>query len=102
MIWLRQHPQANAEAHLGIIPEYFDENDPKPAAQQVSEKYIGGWLPMKANYKFLPDGSFVYPGDPPTRLLYVAQFRNEQIRVYEHAWVGIFQPDGSFEISRMD
>jgi hypothetical protein len=50
----------------------------------------------------LKNGNIKYPGDPQNKLLFEAKLRDETIRVYEHAWVAIAQPDGSFEIARMD
>jgi hypothetical protein len=31
-----------------------------------------------------------------------AQLRDEKVSLYPHAWVAIVQPDGSFEVSRLD
>jgi hypothetical protein len=35
----------------GLIPGFLDERDPRPAKEQIAEKYLGGWLP-------LPGGQF--------------------------------------------
>lgn len=95
------HPRATA-AHLGLIPEFLDERDPRPAAEQFNERYAhgGGWrafdgFTMGAN-------SIRYPGDQPLALLAEARLRDEVIRVYNGAWVAIVAPNGSYEISRMD
>lgn len=98
--WIAKHPRATIH-HLGYIPQFLLESDPRPARKQFQERYIGSWNPFPG-FTVLPNGDLAYPQDPPTALLFEAQFRNELIRVYEHAWVSITQPDGSVEISRMD
>ena len=42
------------------------------------------------------------PGDPPFRALAYAQLRGERIIMFQSAFVAIVQPDGSYEVSRMD
>ena len=43
-----------------------------------------------------------YPEDPALLPVAMADLREELICVYPHAWVGIFQKDGSFELARLD
>lgn len=92
------------EAVLGFIPLMLSSADNRPASAQFNDNYVhgGGWRPF---HGFTPSEggiSLAYAGDPPTRALAFTYLREEKIVVYEHAWVGIFQPDGKFEISRMD
>lgn len=92
--------------HLGHIPEFLSERDARPAREQfdLAYRHGGGWSPMKeweragqgTNY------SIKYPGDEAMNPLAITRLREETICFYEHSWVGIFQPDGKFEISRMD
>jgi len=100
MIWHRKHPRATADM-LGYVPSFLDEDDPRPAREQFHANYISGWSPFKG-FKMLPDGNMKYPNDPPTQLLFEGYFRDELVRFYQYAWVAIVQPDGSFEVSRMD
>jgi hypothetical protein len=102
MLWKKKHPQATMDM-LGFLPMMFDDLDPRPAAEQANANYShgGGWKSFPG-HKMLPNGNIQYPGDPPTRLLFETQLRDETIRFYEHAWVAIIQPDGSFEVCRMD
>lgn len=94
---------------LGYIPDMLWPSDPRPASEQINERYSygGGWMPMKG-WKMLPDGNLQYgdpskeDADPPTILLAEGKLRDETIRFYTSAWVAIVQPDGSFEVSRMD
>ena len=96
------HPKANIDM-LGFIPLMLDEADPHPAREQLNEAYShgGGWRPFQG-FKLLPSGEIQYPEDPPLKLLAEGKLRDETIRFYDCAWVMILQPDGSFEICRMD
>jgi hypothetical protein len=92
--------------HLGLIPKMLSEDDPRPAREQLDTGYRhgGGWRPFEgfdmAHYKDM--WWLLYPNDPPTRSLAYCKLRDEIIVVYQHAWVAIIQPDGSFEVCRMD
>jgi hypothetical protein len=101
MIWFKHHPKTTID-HIGLIPSFLDENDPRPAREQLDEGYAhgGGWRPFKGHE--LTDDGLVYPGDPPSPLLASTKLRDERILVFLHAWVAIVQPDGSFEVARMD
>lgn len=98
--WKMKHPQATP-AMLGYIPNFLNEQDPRPAREQINSNYVSGWHPFPG-FTMLPDGNMTYPGDPPTLLLAECQFRNETVRFYDCSWVAIVQPDGSFEVCRLD
>lgn len=102
LTWKMMHPQARPDM-LGYIPGFLSENDPRPAREQLDTAYShgGGWTPFHG-FTILPDGNLKYPGDPPVELLAETHLRNETIRFYNHSWVCIIQPDGSYEICRMD
>lgn len=101
MDWHQLHPKATPEM-LGFIPSFLDENDPRPAAEQFDSNYISGWRPFQGFKLNMATLELEYPNDPPTVPLAYAEFRNELIVVYQHAWVAIIQWDKSFEVSRMD
>ena len=89
---------------VGFLPTIFDADDPRPAREQVADRYRhgGGWQPI-TGLTMRPDGSRLhYPGDPPFRALAYAQLRGERIIMFQSAFVAIVQPDGSYEVSRMD
>lgn len=103
MNWNFHHPRALDL--VGYIPQFLSEEDPRPAREQFNDAYRhgGGWSPFGEG-KWKHKGNFLiqYPGDPMYVPVATAKLRDETIVVYPHAWVGIFQPDGSFEIARMD
>jgi hypothetical protein len=90
--------------HLGLIPYFFYEEDRRPAAEQLNERYShgGGWSPM-SGWKVGPVGEILYTGESPLHPIAIATLHDSEIiRFYPHAWVTITQVDGSFEISRID
>lgn len=96
------HPQMTHEA-LGQIPCFFSESDPRPARKQINEAYVfGGWQSFQGFTAVNAAGGLKYPGDPIMSPLAKATLRDETIYFYRSAWVSIFQPDGTFEIARID
>lgn len=88
---------------LGIIPEFIDDTDPRPLREQFNAKYIGGWYPMQGFTLIDQEtGVIQYPGDPPMKPLAWTVVGKERFFLYQYAFVGIFQEDGSFEVARMD
>ncbi len=101
MTWRLLNPRVTPE-HLGLIPHFLDEDDPRPAKEQFNERYVfGGWQPFEG-FTLRKDNSLMYPGDPPTRPLAQTKLRDELVVFYDHQWVAIIQPDRSFEVCRMD
>ena len=99
MIWNKLDPGVD----LGFLPELISDRDPRPAAKQLDETYAhgGGWDPLPG-FKLGPNYSLKYPGDPPLRPLAMAKLRDEKLVFYHHSYLAVFQPDGSFEVSRVD
>jgi hypothetical protein len=98
MIWTCLKP-----VDLGFLPGLIDEDDPRGVKKQLADKYGygGGWRPMP-DLTLLPDRSLKYPGDPPLKPIAVSQLRDEVILFYPHDWLCVVQPDGAFEVSRVD
>lgn len=99
--WEFLHPKMTME-HLGYIPYWLYDENPKSAREQLDAGYqFGGWQPMQG-FKLTDDNCLTYPKDPPLRPLAQAQLRDELIVFYDHAWVAVIQADRSFEVCRMD
>jgi hypothetical protein len=99
--WMKQGLTADM---LGLLPDMISEDDPRPAKEQFDSNYQhgGGWVAMP-RFSFDPSSKAIrYPGDPPMRHIAHTHLRDEWILIYPHAWVCIVQPDGSFEVARMD
>lgn len=89
---------------LGLIPSFFLDSDPRPAREQLNERYAhgGGWHPMTG---FTLDSNKLtlnYPEDPPLRMLAMANLHHEKIMLFEYSWMVIQQKDGSYEVGRVD
>lgn len=88
---------------LGFIPTFFSPGEEAPAAEQLNRNYQhgGGWRPMKG-WSMGPVGEMMFEGDPQLNPIAVAALHDEIIRIYPNAWVSITQPDGRFEMGRVD
>ena len=98
------HPKMT-EARLGLLPFFFSESDPRPAAEQLNSNYAhgGGFSPISGWKRIDPEGFAIkYPGDPILKPLAIAQLRTEVLVFYPYEWLGIFQSNGSFEVTRVD
>ena len=95
----RHKPHAVIAA-LGMIPEFVLADDPRPAHEQIDERY--GWNPaLPGKWQMNQDDWLLYPGDPPLEPLAFAWLREEKIVVYPHAWVAIITGE-AFSVARLD
>lgn len=99
MIWvtLARH------VDLGLLPGLISEDDPRPVREQLNDAYRhgGGWDPM-AGFTVRDGYVLKYPDDPPMKPLAMTSLRQEVVVFYPYSFLGVFQPDGSFEVSRVD
>jgi len=100
----KDYPASAVIEAMGYIPEFLDGRDPRPAKVQLHTNYShgGGWFPFDGFTMNLSNHSLKYSGDPPYHPLAVIHMRDEDIYVYNHAWVAIVQKDGKYEVARMD
>lgn len=96
-----KHPRVTNDM-LGLLPYFLFESDPRPAREQLDDRYAhgGGWSPFRGFT--MTSTALEYPGDPPMLLLAEAWLRDETLRFYEGEWLAVVQPDGSYEVSRVD
>lgn len=109
----------SVEDATGLIPAFFVDRDPRPAVEQINERYAhgGGWFDLAVGpgkFTMTEDGTLQYPEDPDLPALAEAWLHNmpntvypdgvekERIIVHAGAFVSIHQPDGSFRVSRLD
>jgi hypothetical protein len=95
---------------IGAIPGFLSPHDKRPARVQFHENYQhgGGWHPLKG-FKHAGNYVLIYPGDASEgevdevyEPLALMRLHGETIVIYRYGWVGVFQKDGAFEVSRMD
>ena len=101
VIFERLHPAFTPDM-AGFLPTFFKADDDRPAKEQADARYISGWNNFTRFHFDAATLSLYYPGDPPMHPLAVATLRDEKIYLYPHAWVLILQPNGNYEVSRMD
>lgn len=92
------------EDHVGLIPTFLSETDERSAKEQFDANYShgGGWNKMD-KFVFEPEeGTLTYPGDPAYVPRAAMQLRDETILIYDSGWVCVVQPDGSYEVARLD
>lgn len=97
------HPAMTLE-HLGFLPSFLDDADPRPIREQFNEAYISGWRPMQG-FTLLDGRTLHYPDDPlmePLARIALEDGRKEFVLFYEHDIVVVVQPGGKFEACRMD
>lgn len=90
-------------ADLGYLPGMLNDEDPRPAREQLDDAYPGSshW---RSDPKFTlnAEDRLCYPGDPPQAPVAMTWLRDEQIILYPQDFVVIRQKDGSFLFQRMD
>ena len=94
----------DAERLIGPLPSFLDPADPRPAREQFDANYrFGGWRPIKGfTCDWKKDGTIRYPGDPPLRPIAGMHHHREMVMFYDQAFVAVIQPDGTYEVARMD
>lgn len=109
----RYYGQPALENAVGYIPMFLWESDPRSAKEQIHDRYVAGWNDFQGFRRGSTSIELIdtqtedlfnlkYPGDPELPPLAYTKLRNELIVVYPSAWVAIVQPDGSFEVARLD
>jgi len=107
-------PRVTAE-HLGMIPDFLDNEDPRGAVEQINERYAhgGGWFDLKVGnggFVLNAGGELKYPGDPRMRpyaeamlhACHTPEHKGERILIYESGFVAVVQGDNSFRVARLD
>jgi hypothetical protein len=86
---------------LGFIPYYLNEDDPRPASEQIAARFVGGWKPT-IGFTMNSDLTMFYEDDPLLVPVALTRLREEMIVVYPHAWVAIVRKNDTFEVARCD
>ena len=102
IVWQFLHPQMTIN-HLGFIKDWLSELNPADAVEQIDRNYRhgGGWFDCNG-FKMRGQGVLFGAGDPPLWPLAKTHLRNETIYFYQHAWVAVVQPNGSYRVARID
>ena len=90
--------------HLGYIPYWISEDDPRGIADQIDAGYkFGGFkqYPIKG-FEKRREFCLKYPGDPLLCPLATLDLRDETFCFYQSSVCAVFQKDGSFVVARID
>jgi len=101
MVWEFLDPRMTEDA-LGFIPEFFNDEDPRCARDQIDSAYVSGWHSFKGFEMDSKTRALKYPEDPALPPLARSMMRDELILFYDCAWVAIVQKDGTFDVARID
>lgn len=102
MKWIVKEPHSIEE--LGLLRYMLSNFNEKPAREQFNYHYKhgGGWRPIDGFEFDKSTYALTYPGDEPMHPWASTRLRYELILIYPYSFVAIVQPDGSFEVARMD
>jgi hypothetical protein len=92
-------------AHLGYLPDILLPDDPRPVQAQLEDRYAhGGGYRSSGFDKFRLDPGLVlqWPEDPPQHPLAATLIHDELVVLYPHALLLVMQPDGKWEVTRVD
>ena len=99
---------------VGLIPAFFDPSDARDAREQIEDNYAhgGGWRPHPTpeHWTFDPqtltvtyDDKDPYEEPEQYHALASAKLPNGQaIIVFQSAWLLVVDPDGKWQIARVD
>jgi hypothetical protein len=95
---------AGVPVDLGYLPDILLADDPRPVREQLDDRYRhgGGWHEQPPGFKLGPGMILKWPGDPPYPPLAATLIGDELVVFYPHAFLAVFQPDGSFSVTRVD
>jgi hypothetical protein len=103
-IWVALDARFRPE-HLGFLPDILLHDDQRSVKDQLEDRYAhgGGWRPiegLKLNRKTMV---MRYPGDPPYKPAAFTTIGKEIVVFYPQcSLLTIIQPDGSYEVTRVD
>ena len=92
---------------LGFLPMILRPEDPRPAKEQLADRYShgGGYSPFgKDQWTLSPDMVLKFPGDPAMKPIAALRLplSQETVVLYPHQMAMIRQDDLSFEVMRLD
>jgi hypothetical protein len=91
---------------MGAVPWFFDDEDPRPAAEQLNERYAhgGGFRPWgKEKWKLDAKALTIkWPGEKAMKPRAKATLHTDTLVFYDHAILAIIHEDGTFDVTRVD
>ena len=103
-VWVQLDPRFPASG-LGFLWDILIPDDQRPVREQLDDRYAhgGGYRPFKGFTLDRRSMTLRYPGDPPFKPAAMALFGQEQVYFYpQGSWLLILQPNGDFDVTRVD
>lgn len=102
--WIALDRNFQAE-DLGFLWEILQADDKRKVKEQLETNYAhgGGYRPFKGFKLDRMTMSLKYPGDPLMKPVAMTEIGDEKVFFYaEGSWLLIMQPDGEYEVTRVD
>lgn len=90
---------------LGFLWDILIPEDERKVKDQLNDRYAhgGGYRPFKGFKLDRMTMTLHYPGDPPFKPAAMTTIGDEQVFFYPSgAWLLILQPNGDYEVTRVD
>lgn len=104
--WVQLDPLFHPHG-LGFLPDILRDDDKRTVREQLEDRYAhgGGWRPMRSHGFRLNKKTWVlsFPGDPPFKPAAMCGIGAEIVVFYPQcSLLLVFQPDDSWEVTRVD
>jgi hypothetical protein len=102
--WIALSPRFCA-GDLGLLWDILTPEDKRPVKDQLNDRYAhgGGYRPFPGFKLDRMTMTLRYPGDPLFKPAAMTTIGDEQVFFYPSgAWLLILQPNGEFEVTRVD
>jgi hypothetical protein len=103
-VWVALDKRFRPE-HLGFLPDILTDHDSRPVKQQLEDRYAhgGGWRPINGMRLDRKTMIMRFPGDPPFKPAALTQIGEEVVIFYPQcSLLAVIQPDGKYEVCRVD
>jgi hypothetical protein len=91
--------------HLGWLVDILTSDDKRPIKEQLEDRYAhgGGFRPIKG-FKMNPKTLIMrFPGDRPFKPAAATTINHEKVVFYPYcSLLAIIQPNGDFDVTRVD
>lgn len=103
--WELVHPRADIDM-LGYVPLFITRTSDVPLKKQFDAEYVSGWKTSASKWVRDTERNTLqgHPEDPPFPMIARYQHKptGELLEFYTSCFTAIVQPDGTFEVARLD
>ena len=102
-IWVQLDPNFDMRG-LGFLPGFLRPRDGRTVKEQLEARYAhgGGWRPIQG-FTMRRDRTLDFPDDEPFEPSAMTVIGDETVIFYAYCeLISVIQPDGSFEVARVN